>query len=93
MERQFDLADDDIRVQVPFGFRLAYVVAALTGIDILDPAVADLGATLIDFVLSHAIPRPGRSEETVELALRLLPDDLEPSSGPRIGDKTMRPLP
>ena len=93
MERQFDLADDDIRVQVPFGFRLAYVVAALTGIDILDPAVADLGATLIDFVLSHAIPRPGRSEEAVELALRLLPDDLEPSSGPRIGDKTMRPLP
>lgn len=74
--RSFDLADDDIRVLVPFGIRLAYVVAGLDGKEILDPTVADLSATLIDTVLAHAIPRPGRSEETVELALRILPPGL-----------------
>ncbi|MBS1836990.1 MAG: TetR/AcrR family transcriptional regulator [Actinobacteria bacterium] len=70
--RHFDLADDDIRVLVPFGIRLAFVIAAIRDADVGEPSVADLSATLIDTVLAHAIPRPGRSEETVELALRLL---------------------
>jgi hypothetical protein len=71
--RDFDLDDDDIRVLVPIGIRLTFVVAELLGTETTAPATPDLAATLVDFVLGHAVPRPRRSEETVELALRLLP--------------------
>lgn len=74
--RAFDLADDDIRVIVPIGIRLAFVLARLGGHDITHPGLGDLAAMLIDTVLTHAIPRPGESEESVELALRLLPPEL-----------------
>lgn len=76
--RSFDLADDDIRVLVPVGIRLAFVVAPVIGTDISDPAVADTSAALIDAVLAHAIPRPGRGDESVDAALRMLPLDSRP---------------
>jgi AcrR family transcriptional regulator len=71
--RDFDLDDDDIRVIVPIGIKLTFVVAAVLGTETTEPGTPDLAATLVDFVLGHAIPRPRRAEETVELALRLLP--------------------
>ena len=72
-ERDFDIDDDDIRVLVPIGIRTTFVVADLLGTETTTEGTPDLAATLIDFVLAHAIPRPRRAEETVELALRLLP--------------------
>lgn len=81
LSREFDLADDDIRLMAPFGLRLAFVVTAATGRDIGDPMVAELASTLVDTVLAHAVPRPGRSDETVELALRLLPPDVLVGTG------------
>lgn len=81
LSREFDLADDDVRLMAPFGLRLAFVVTAATGRDIGDPAVAELASTLVDTVLAHAIPRPGRSAETVELALRLLPPEVLARAG------------
>ncbi|UDY34745.1 TetR/AcrR family transcriptional regulator [Dermatobacter hominis] len=71
--RDFDLDDDDIRVLVPIGIRLTFVVAELLGTETTEPGTPDLTATLVDFVLGHAVPRPRRAEETVDLALRLLP--------------------
>lgn len=71
--RSFDLSDDDIRVLAPFGLRLVYVVAELGGRDVGDPEVADVTAALVDAVLAHATPRPGRSEESAAAALRVLP--------------------
>ncbi len=72
-ERDFEIDDDDIRVLVPIGIRTTFVVADLLGTETTTEGTPDLAATLIDFVLAHAIPRPRRAEETVELALRLLP--------------------
>ena len=72
-ERDFDIDDDDIRVLVPIGIRTTFVVADLLGTETTTEGTPDLAATLIDFVLALAIPRPRRAEETVELALRLLP--------------------
>lgn len=77
-ERGFDLDDDDIRVIVPVGIRLAVPLSRATGWDTSDDRLLDLNATLIDFVLANAAPRPGRSERTAELAMRLLPPEALP---------------
>jgi AcrR family transcriptional regulator len=73
-EREFDIYDDDIRVLAPVGIRVSRVVAELLGTELIAEGTPDLSSTLVDFVLAHAIPRPRRAEETVELALRLLPE-------------------
>lgn len=86
-ERGFDLDDDDIRVLVPLGIRLTRPLSAVMGWELTSLALPDLGSTLIEFVLGNAIPRPGRSEETVELALRLLP--LPGSAAPSIFEPGM----
>ena len=71
--RDFDIDDDDIRVLVPVGIRLTFVVAELLGTETTEPGTPDLAATLVDFVRGHAIPRPRRAEQAAERALRLLP--------------------
>lgn len=73
LANEFDLSDDDVRVIAPFGIRIVPALAAITGREPTDIDNADLAATLIDTVLAHATPRPNRSKESVELALRLLP--------------------
>lgn len=70
---EFELSDDDIRVIVPYGLRIAPAVAAIAGREPADPDVADLTAAMIDTLLAHAIPRPGRTEESVDLTMRLMP--------------------
>ena len=87
-ERGFDLDDDDIRVLVPLGIRLTRPLGAAIGWELTSLALPDLGSTLIDFVLANATPRPGRSEETVELAMRLLPAPGSPP--PTISEQGMR---
>ncbi len=72
-ERGFDLDDDDIRVLVPIGIRISAPVAAYAGVELTAPEIPDVSASVIDFVLGHAVPRPRRSQETVDLAMRLLP--------------------
>lgn len=86
--RGFDLDDDDIRVLVPMGIRLTRPLGAAIGWELTSLALPDLGSTLIDFVLANATPRPGRSEETVELAMRLLP--APGSAAPTISEPGMR---
>lgn len=86
--RGFDLDDDDIRVLVPLGIRLTRPLGAAIGWELTSLALPDLGSTLIDFVLANATPRPGRSEETVELAMRLLP--APGSTAPTISEPGMR---
>jgi AcrR family transcriptional regulator len=65
-----DLGDSDVRVLVPVAF---HVLTALQQLDLEGLDAPDLVADVVNFTLSHAIPRRGRSEETAELALRLLP--------------------
>ena len=65
------LPPHDIRTEVPLLFAL---LPALERLDLGDAEPVDLGFTILNTVLVHAIPRPGRAAETAELALRLLPD-------------------
>ena len=65
-----EMADGDVRLLVPIG---RAGLPAIEQLDLEGADPADLGATLINTVLVHAIPRPGRADETVELAVRLLP--------------------
>lgn len=65
-----DLTDGDIRVLVPIGLALP---AALERLDLGGAQPADMAAALVNAVLAHAIPRPGRADESVDLALRMLP--------------------
>lgn len=78
-ERGFDLDDDDIRVLVPIGIRMSPPVAAYAGVELTAPEIPDVSASVIDFVLGHAVPRPRRSQETVDLAMRLLPPSAPPA--------------
>ena len=66
----YDLTDADIRMLVPLGLALP---GALERLDLEGAESADLGSTLINAVLAHAIPRPGRADQSTELAMRLLP--------------------
>jgi AcrR family transcriptional regulator len=66
-----DLVEGDIRVELPLVIVLA---EPLNRLGLPEDRSIDVASTLVNFVLSHAIPRPGRSDETVELALRLAPE-------------------
>jgi AcrR family transcriptional regulator len=65
-----DLPEGDIRVELPL---VIVVVEPLERLGMDGARAVDVGSTLVNFTLTHAIPRPGRSGETAELALRLLP--------------------
>ncbi len=72
VEHGFELDDDDIRVIVPVGIRVAQQITHVTGLDITSPHVPDLSSMLVDFALGHAVPRPDRHDETAGLAMGLL---------------------
>jgi AcrR family transcriptional regulator len=69
------LVEGDIRVELPLVMVASQPLERL-GLD--GASAVDIGSTVVNFVLAHAIPRPGRADETVELALRLLPPDGDP---------------
>jgi AcrR family transcriptional regulator len=78
------LTDSDVRVEVPLALGL---VTALEQLDIGDADPVDLASTLVNTALAHAIPRPGRADETVELVMRLV----DPLRGPDAGAGAGRP--
>jgi AcrR family transcriptional regulator len=65
-----ELADNDIRLQVPLAEALLHPLAHLD-LDGEDPL--ETATTLINFVLAQALGQPDRPERVVDLALRLLP--------------------
>jgi AcrR family transcriptional regulator len=69
------LVEGDIRVELPL---VLVAVQPLERMGLDGTTAVDVGSTLVNFVLAHAIPRPGRADETVELALRLLPRGVDP---------------
>lgn len=64
------LSETDIRVDVPLALTL---IEALERLDLGNIEPVDLASAMVNSVLAHAIPRPGRADLTAELALRLLP--------------------
>lgn len=66
-----DLPEGDIRVELPL---VIVLVEPLLRLGLTEDRAIDVASTVINFVLSHAVPRPGRSDETVALAMRLLPE-------------------
>src|SRR5690606_30346968 len=77
VERGFELDDDDIRVIVPIGIRIAQQITQVTDLDITSPHVPDLSSMVVDFTLGHAVPRPDSRDDTVRRAMTLLDDELE----------------
>ncbi|HNL49763.1 MAG TPA: TetR/AcrR family transcriptional regulator, partial [Microthrixaceae bacterium] len=93
VERGFELDDDDIRVIVPIGIRIAQQITRVTGLDIASPHVPDLSSLVVDFTLGHAVPRPDSRDDTVRRAMALLDDalgelpiDSEPPGVPHYSD-------
>lgn len=76
VERGFELDDDDIRVIVPIGIRIAQQITQVTDLDITSPHVPDLSSMVVDFTLGHAVPRPDSRDDTVRRAMALLDDAL-----------------
>ena len=67
-----DLSDSDIRLEVPLA---EAVLTPLGRMDLGDEDPLETATMLINFVLFASIDRPGRPDEIVDLALRLLPSD------------------
>ena len=70
LQRGNRLGPTDIRLEVPLGDSVMYWLVAM---DLHGGEPTDVASTLIDFVLSQSLSRPGREAEIVELAMRLLP--------------------
>lgn len=71
LHRGTDLADMDIRVEVPLADSL---IVHLSRLDLGGREPTDVAATLINFVIMQTLGRPHQEALTAELALRLLPD-------------------
>lgn len=74
-ERGGDLADMDIRLEVPLAETLLPIAYAL-GMD--DLQATDAVASTINFVLAQSIGRPNQEARTAELAMRMLMPDTDP---------------
>jgi len=70
LHRGDQLGPTDIRIEVPLADSVMYWLVAMP---LHGAEPTDVASTLIDFVLSQSLSRPGRDSEIVELAMRLLP--------------------
>jgi AcrR family transcriptional regulator len=70
LQRGDRLGATDIRLEVPLADSVMYWLVAMR---LHGAEPTDVASTLIDFVISQSLSRPGREAEIVELAMRLLP--------------------
>ena len=88
LHRGSELADMDIRVEVPLADSL---ILHLSRMDLDGRQPTDLAATLINFVIVQTLGRPHQEPLTAELALRLLPE--ASTTGGTHGRAARRPAP